>query len=203
MIAALSSIFECVVSRWLPGIGDPTLAAWIAVAAYGVAAVLAGMVVYRSPGFPEPSRSRETRFWLIVLVAVTLLFVNKQADLQSLGRAIGRCVALEGGWYDQRQPVRLAIFAMLTMLGVGLALYLAALLHAIAGRHWAAACGLVLLGVFSLVRMVGLTHLDLLVGLNLLELPGFFLVEIAGALFVALGALQVLARMRVESHLSH
>lgn len=198
MIAALHSIFECVVSRWLPGVGDPTLVAWVAVAAYAVAAILAGLVVYRAGGFPEQTRFRERRFWLIVLLTVTVLLVNKQADLQSLARAAGRCVAIEGGWYDQRQPVRLAIFAALTMLGIGLALYLAALLRGIAGRHWVVACGLVLLGVFSLVRMVGVTHLDLLVGLNLLTVPGFYLVEIGGALLVAFGALPVLARMRLE-----
>ncbi|MEM1045712.1 MAG: hypothetical protein AAGL24_06160 [Pseudomonadota bacterium] len=202
MIAALSSILDCVFLRWQPGFGDPTVVAWVAVAAYAAAVVLAGAVVHKSGGLAATRHSRETRFWLIVLLVVAALFVNKQADLQSLARAVGRCVAIEGGWYDQRQPVRLAIFAMLTMLAVGLALCIATLLRGIATRHWMAAFGLFLLGVFSLVRMIGLTHLDLLVGLNLLALRGFFLVEIAGALFVVFGALQVLGRIRTLARLS-
>ena len=98
-------VLECAFHGWSPGIGDPTVMGWVAVAAYLSAAAFAGVAGTRA-AFPISSRRRERLFWLSLFLVLSFLAINKQLDLQSFLTALGRCLSRTQGWYDNRRDVQ-------------------------------------------------------------------------------------------------
>jgi hypothetical protein len=98
--------------RWEAGIGDPTVIGWVTVAAYAVAALLSLRCARRAA---EPL---EFRFWAVLSVALVLLGINKQLDLQSLVTQVGRDLAFAQGWYENRRIVQAAFIGFLIAAGL-------------------------------------------------------------------------------------
>ena len=111
-------VLECAFHGWSPGIGDPTVMGWVAVAAYISAAAVAGVASARG-AFPVPNRRRERLFWLSLVLVLSCLAVNKQLDLQSLLTALGRCLSRTQGWYDSRRAVQQDFIVALGGLAAG------------------------------------------------------------------------------------
>jgi hypothetical protein len=84
---------------WSAGIGDPTWIGWLTTAGYFVAALLCFVA------FPRD------RIWLAIGLSMALLGFNKQLDLQTLLTQIGKQMALQEGWYDQRHQIQAAFAA--------------------------------------------------------------------------------------------
>ena len=148
----------CVLDGWHLAIGDPNITGWAIFAAYILAAVLAAIVLQASPF--EPLRQRRERIlWALIASLMAALALNKQLDLQSLMLAVGRCLAQEQGWYDNRRLVqRDFIFALIAVAAVG-ALAMIWLLRGIMRHNMMALMGLAALAGFVLIRGGRLFHI--------------------------------------------
>lgn len=180
--ATLSALLACTGKAWAPGIGDPNLTGWLTVLSYGICAALAGAVLRRSPS------GAARGFWLVVLVLMIVLGINKQLDLQSALTAFGRCLARAQGWYQDRRAVQGDF--LLVLAGATLVV-LVGLFAALAGRwrqNGLAMAGLPILGGFVLMRAVGFHHFDKVLGLRAMGVSVNFLFENAGLALIAANA---------------
>ncbi|MEQ9453645.1 MAG: hypothetical protein RLN76_03500 [Phycisphaeraceae bacterium] len=165
---------------WHLGINDPTIEAWIIVAAYALAAFASARAAMAAAG-------RESVFWWSVAVLMSVLCLNKQLDVQSLVTQYGREIAREQGWMDYKRALQLWFVlsvagGMLLAMG-GICWFMRALLW----RLRIALIGLVLIAGFVLTRAVSFHHLEIFLGRSidpagvlrfniLFELPGILLV---------------------------
>jgi hypothetical protein len=183
-----------VTNHWTPEIGDPTFLGWFTVVAYFGAAYLTGCAARRvqSPG----PRARLQLVWFGLTWTLILLGLNKQLDLQSLLTITGKNMAMEQGWYAERQDVQFwfiaTIVASSVLGGAALAWWLRRELRAVR----LAALGAVFIVAFALMRAASFQHVDLLLskasgGLRmnwLLELSGIGCIALSARLFKSYGA---------------
>ena len=67
---------------WRPGIGDPPIVGWITTVLY----LLACLSCWRTSGLflrRDGSSQSDNRFWVAISIALFVLGLNKQLDLQS------------------------------------------------------------------------------------------------------------------------
>jgi hypothetical protein len=148
----------CVSERWQLTIGDPNITGWAICAAYALATILAGIVLWVAP-FDAEHRSREKILWALIAGLMAALALNKQLDLQSLMLAAGRCLAQEQGWYDSRRLVqRDFIFTLIAVAAIGGGAIIW-LLRGIVQHNLAALLGLASLAGFVLIRGGHLFHI--------------------------------------------
>ncbi|MBN2630168.1 MAG: isopropylmalate isomerase [Rhodobacteraceae bacterium] len=188
----LARLRTCTFDRWSPTIGDPSVAGWLTVAAYGLCAVLAFRVWRRGAG----KSGRAGLFWALTCIAMAFLTVNKQLDLQSLLTATGRCVAGQKGWYDdrrafQRQFIEGLLVVIVVMLGCGVYL----LRHDLR-RNGLALLGLAFVGGFVAVRAVGFHHFDAMLNLRLQNVAVNVILELSGLVLIAVNAVALLRQGR-------
>ena len=162
---------------------DATPIAWFIVAAYFVGAAMA-LVAARSA-----VQRRERLFWIGCSLLLTLLGLNKQLDLQSLITNVGRELAHEEGWFEQRRFVQAAFIlafgggALVAIVG------LFAWLRRSAGTVKLAAIGIVLLFAFVVIRAASFHHMDGWVTTNVGGLRTGWWLELAGIVTIGLSAL--------------
>jgi hypothetical protein len=189
----LADLQSCALTRWSPGIGDPTAMGWGTVLVYLSAAVISATVALRVP-FPRPSCRRERAFWLCLACVLLVLAVNKQLDLQSYLTALGRCLAQHQGWYDSRRFVQETVILGLVLLMALLAVALWRLMRGTLARNGAALAGLVLVLGFVAIRAVGFHHVDTLIKLDVMHLRLNWLFELTGPVLIGLAGLWLLLR---------
>ena len=167
---------------WTVGIGDPTVAGWITVAVYFLAAFLA----FRARHAEQPERG----WWLAMAGLMLLLGINKQLDLQSLFTEIGRTVARAQGWYnEERRVVQMDFIIAMLVTGVLTAIVLA-LTVGRRVRNWArvsmiAVCAL---GAWVLIRATSFHHVDEMLGYRFAGLRYNTLLELGPLSAIALAA---------------
>ncbi len=193
MSITASDLLACVLDRWSPGIGDPTLMGWLTVAAYLAAALLAAGAVGRLPP-TLPHRRRERMFWIGAALFLAALALNKQLDLQSALTALGRCAAKAEGWYERRRAVQAGVVVALLLVSAAAGLVLLRWLAPVRRRAKLAACGLALITAFVLVRAVGFHHVDALIGWRIGGARMNWVLELGGIAVFAAGALLALRR---------
>ena len=160
--------------RWHPGIGDPTFVGWFTVFAYAYAAYwayrvrarcLEAMRPYRGAATPESIALRQlSRFWLFTFALLVALGINKQLDLQTWLTEIGRDLAHEQGWYEQRRAVQRLFIALLALGGLATAGILAHHFRRVLRLVWVALSGIVLLFSFVVIRAASFHHVDQFLG---------------------------------------
>jgi len=192
MVPMPAELSDCILARWQPGFNDPYLMSWIMVGIYLLVAGMALVVMGRGP-FPATTVRRERAFWGIVTGALVFMALNKQADLQTLILATGRCLSQAQGWFEYRRLVqRIVVIGLaLSALGGG-AVFLWGLRRTLR-RTALPLLGLFLTMGFVLVRAAELFHVGdrLKAALDgwsgrVLELSGP-LVIFAAALFLLVG----------------
>ena len=194
MNMAQLNLFECVFSRWYPGINDPFLTSWIMVVVYLLVAACAFVVAKRAV-FPDFTRNRERVFWGLITVVMIVMAINKQLDLQSLLPATGRCLSEAQGWFEHRRLVQRVFFLVLILLAAGgTAILLWRLRHALK-RSSAPLLGLVLMAGFVLSRAAEFNHIDSDIGTFLTSRWGARVSELAGPLVILFAGL---VRLRDE-----
>ncbi len=188
---------DCVLERWQFGFNDPYLVSWIMVAIYILAALLA-IAVARRASFPARTRRRERVFWVGVAIALTLMAVNKQADLQTLMIATASCLLRTQGWFDQYDLLKGLIMTGLALSAVvGGAVFVRALLPTLR-RTALALLGLALVAGFIVFRAAeSLNALGPLRGVVRGNWPDRIL-ELSGPLVIVVAALILLDRHRTE-----
>jgi len=173
------------IGTWSPGIGDPSVGGWLTVALYFAAAALVGLLLRRWPG---SNAVHEIWFWRLLLVALVLLGINKQLDLQSAFTELARLMAFQQGWYAERRQAQLAFIAGSAIMGLTL---LAATAHLIWGAPratWWALGGSAALVLFVLVRAASFHHVDEWLGRSLAGLRVNWLLEAGGLLLIGASA---------------
>ncbi len=174
--------------QWRPTIGDPSFIGWLTVAAYAACAFtcwLAARRAGRAPGLTRGSRA----IWLLVGLLMTGLCLNKQLDLQSLFTDIGRVIAWNQGWYQERRE-----YQKWFVLGVlAVSLLITALLiiryHVFWRKHFILCVGLAFLLTFIVVRAVSFHHFDMFLKSAVAGVKMNWFLELSGIGMIWLAAL--------------
>lgn len=159
----------------------------------------------RPPSPPGPSGSargeadsigRRVLFWRLLAAGMLVLGINKQLDLQTMIQVLGRDLAREQGWYEDRQAVQRAFIFGVAVVGIGVLTTFAFLFRSVALRRPLAPIGLVCLFAFVLVRASSFHHVDTLLGRALLGVRVNLLLELGGIALVLLSAAGCIAEAR-------
>jgi hypothetical protein len=185
--------------RWHFGIGDRTAIAWIIVAAYACAAVLAAHAVVtaraaqRRLALTDAAESQNQNsmkhVWVLVTLTMIGLGINKQLDLQTLLIQALRRSAYRNGWYNDRRRYQEDFIVLVAILAVAVTAAMAIVWRRVVRRVWLALAGLGVLVAFVIVRAASLHYIDKVLGLGgsirvnwMLELSGIGLI-IAAAIW--------------------
>lgn len=171
-------------AHWTPGIGDPTVAGWVTVVVY----FLAAWLCFRARGNVMP----EGRWWLALSVLMLFLGFNKQVDLQTLFTDIGRDMAKAEGWYDDRRRIVQWDFIVAMLVG-GVVTAVALILTVGRRSGWWARLSIIAtcaLGAWILIRATSFTHVDEMLGMRLYGLRYNTILELGPLLVIALAAWQ-------------
>src|SRR5262249_48751115 len=107
----------------------------------------------------------------------------------SLLTEIGRILARDEGWYEQRrrvQSVFIVLVALCGALGAGVALFL---VRRASRGAWIAALGTALVTAFVLIRAASFHHVDRFIGTRWLGLKANWLLELGGIAIVLGGTI--------------
>jgi len=172
---------------WRPGIGDASLMGWLTVAAYLLAGISCGWAAFAARSAGEAA-GPDWQKWIATTVLLAALGLNKQLDLQSLVTDLGRVLARQQGWYQDRRGVQ-----TLVVLGT----FAVSLLTALAvfrqfRKFWLdnllLGTGIILLATFVVVRAISFHHLDVLLGTRMAGMKANWLLELTGIATIWLAA---------------
>ncbi len=169
---------------WRPGIGDPTIGGWITVVLYFVAAWGAWRVLRHSSELFTHRLGRQRALWLVLWLALIFLGVNKQLDLQSLMTDIGRVLAKQQGWYQDRKQVQAAFIVAVLMVALMVTALLVWLYRRTLLCNGLAIVGFVVLMAFIMVRATSFHGSDVLIHSRLMGLKINWLLECGGLLLI-------------------
>ena len=179
--------------RWEPGIGDPTFLGWFTAFAYLLGALLCRRAARRVRG--THSGAVRTRLaWTFLALLMLALGINKQLDLQSLLTYIGKEMALQQGWYDDRGPVQklfiAGVVSVAAITGAATAVWLRRELRDL----WLAILGAAFIVAFVLVRASSFHHVDIFLSTGPGGVRMNWILELSGIFCVALGAMRFRSR---------
>ena len=176
------------IGRWSPGIGDPSVAGWLTVLLYVLAAWITWRLLRDWDALHADGARHEHWFWRVLFLGLILLGINKQLDLQSAFTEIGRMAADQQGWYEDRRQVQMAFIAGIAIMGLTV---LAATLNLIWGApsstYWALLGSTGLL-IFVVVRAASFHHIDEMLGNDLSGLRINWLLEMGMLLVIIASA---------------
>lgn len=205
--------------EWSPTIGDPTVMGWFTVLAYFLTAwlcLLAFNTEKRGPkrpyrqtvpalfrvlrkGWPHPpDRARRAVLWLFLAIVFFFLGINKQIDLQSLVTQVGKTLALEQGWYDQRRIAQAILIGLVLVAGVASLLMLGWLVRGELSDFRLPLAGLTFVVVFVVIRAASFHNFDELLDFKLCGARMNWIMELTGIGIVTAGAVRRLRRGRLR-----
>lgn len=177
-------------------IGDPSWTGWITVAAYACGASVAWLAwrecraeaIRLGPVQADAARHERllAHFWMLVGVALLILGLNKQLDLQSLLTELARDAAHVQGWYEDRRRYQFAFVVAIAGAGVVGVAAMAWVLRRVLDRVWIAVVGLGWMTSFVVIRAASFHHVDTL--LRGLTPAGNAVLELSGIAMIAAGA---------------
>jgi hypothetical protein len=184
--------------RWHAGVGDPTARGWVTFVAYFGAAfacyrafrtsVLGAEKLVKIHAAEAHNQRLLALLWLGLCLALVLLGINKQLDLQTLFIEVGREMAKAQGWYDSRKRVQEEFIVGLALGGGALGAALGYAFRRVVRRVALALVGVFMLGVFVLVRAALFQHINLLPQGGLAHLS--WVLELGGIALVGIAALR-------------
>jgi len=168
----------------------------VTVAAYAIAAILALLVAVRVKHLEWEKNERRNRyFWLLLMLLLIFLGVNKQLDLQTFFTDAGRCAAKFGGWYEDRHRWQeifiLAIGGMFVFFGAFLLWYFRSNMS----HNWWAILGVSILMSFIFIRASSFHHFDILINYEIRGVRMNWVLELSGILLICI---QSLMNLRIE-----
>jgi hypothetical protein len=165
---------------WTPGIGDPTIGGWITVVLYFLAMISCWMTARRGV--------KERRIWIAISILFLGLGINKQLDLQSALTDIGRVIAIEQGWYGQRQFVQLDFIIFVAIVIVSAVITLIIWTRRAPLSTWFALLGTILVVGFVLIRAASFHHIDRFIGTTMFGFRWNWILEMGGITIVLLAS---------------
>jgi len=163
---------------WSLGFNDPTVLGWITTAGY----LLATALSLRAMRIGKQKGASYARFWLILAAVLLLLGLNKQIDLQTLLQRTGSRIALESGWYEQRNLVRYGFVAVVAMGFLAGGFWLFATKHISLPLNPLLWLSIVLILVFVFIRASALDGVFRVIGIRLGRDTPAHLLEFIGVL---------------------
>ena len=185
--------------HWRPGIGDPTFIGWLITATYSITFALCGICAWRTKRIHAVNRFRYHRlFWWGLAFIMFIMGMNKQLDLQCLFIAVVKKMALDQGWYSQRQILQIFFVVFVTVFGLILMIFLGWKLKRLWRQYGLALLGILLLVAFVAVRASPVNHVAknpscrMVLGVinSVLELTGIGLVGISALMCIIRDAKQ-------------
>ncbi len=175
---------------WLEDQGDRTVIGWGITVCY----LLAGMLCFYCTGHLDSRRVLPISqifawFWCLMAVALVLLGINKQLDVQMLLADIGRAYTKYHGWYGQRAPVQNRVLAVGACLGLACVQGVAYRMKRGPKSLWFALWGLLFLGATVLVHLVSQHDIEHVLALSVAGLSVGSALEILAILWIAVSAL--------------
>lgn len=158
MAGRWSLLSNCATSAWHPGFGDADITGFVLLALYTAAGLLAFVIIWRAP-FPIRSHFRERLFWVLLLIFLVALTVNKQLDLHVFLINTARCLAKAEGWYENRRLIQREVAIALLVVTFASALILALLLRGTLNRNLLPLAGGFGLLLFSILRVSQFNHI--------------------------------------------
>jgi hypothetical protein len=162
---------------------------WAVAAAYFIAATLSFLASRRSP-------DRECSFWLGAAVALVLMGIAKQFQLQDDIAGAARDLLKTAGWYDWHEEAQWLLGALIATALLGSLALLGSWLRGGGRTVKAAAASLSLLIAFVLVRAASLHAMDEWVVREVLGMRLGWWVELAGIAAIAASTLAFLNTRR-------
>lgn len=174
---------------WRPGIGDPTFIGWLIVFFYAICFVASIACLIKSLFSTRP-QPKTILFWCGTSLIILLLGINKQLDFQTLLTQIGRALAKEQGWYENRRSFQFFFIIGVTLGGLGLVAWISYLFRSVFKQNWLGFLGLAFLCIFVTIRAASFHKVDRMLGLELLGLRINPLIELSGIVLVIMNALR-------------
>lgn len=144
--------------QWRPAIGDPTMIGWITTAAYFVGSLIALHAARGSGGAPDLAPGGRI-IWMMVMMLMAFLGLNKQLDLQSLLNETGRILSCRSGLYEQRREIQkwfmIGLLAFTSLGGLSALI----LFRAFWKQHFLLIAGLVLVFGYVALRAASIEHI--------------------------------------------
>lgn len=166
---------------------DPTFFGWLTTGMYVAAAALCAVVAVATPGRTRFERGVRM-FWLALTLALAMLAVNKQLDLQTALTDRLRDNAEHNGWYAHRRMWQ-AIFVVTAAALAGGGLWLAMRLL---GQRWRehrlVLAGIAVLLLYLLLRTADIERIGEMTGFSLAAHRVRGALEWAGLLMIAAAA---------------
>ena len=193
---------------WRPRIGDASLMGWLTVAAYGLTAVLCLMAALKQNSGLGGSKASgvaaaedkgcrfQRRMWMGIAVLMAFLCLNKQLDLQSLLTNIGRIVANQGGWYDERRTVQFWFVVAVGLASIAAFVFLAWKTRSIFRGRTLLLFGLSMLLLFVVMRAASFHHVGVFLERRVLGLKLNWVLELGSIALVAVSAVQAIRHPR-------
>jgi len=188
---------------WRPRIGDASFMGWLTVAAYGLTAVLCLVAALRQTAIAagaaaaEEGKARlQRRIWLGVATVMFLLGINKQLDLQSLLTNVGRIIANQGGWYEQRRTIQFWFVVAVGLVSIAAFVFLAWKTRSIFRGRTLLLLGLSMLLLFVVMRAASFHHVGVFLERRVLGLKLNWVLELGSIALVAVSAVQAALRPR-------
>ncbi|MBC7757172.1 MAG: hypothetical protein H7Z20_11165 [Bdellovibrio sp.] len=160
-------------------VGDPTIMAWIVVAAYFAASIGCFLKAKASNWF-----GGSYSFWLYLAATLFFLGINKQLDLQSWLTETLRDSAKNHGWYAYKRQLQVIFIGA---LGFGLLLVMLSVSVLLANswrRYKLTWLGMALLCLFILLRAASFEHVTVLINADFLGLNINVALELGGLLLI-------------------
>jgi hypothetical protein len=173
------------IGRWSPGIGDPTIMGWLTVVLYAIGTWQCYRVATAHSGFLSP---REGVLWRVLTYGLLALGVNKQLDLQSALTEIGRILAEQEGWYENRHTVQILFIYCVISLATLAIFALVFLARKAPLATFMALIGSVCLLSFVIIRASSFHHVDLYLNSVIFGLKMNWIMEMGGILIITGGA---------------
>jgi hypothetical protein len=164
---------------WSPGIGDPTIGGWVTVFLYFWAVYSAWKAANLERRF-----ARSSLTWRAISIMFVALGINKQLDLQTALTELGRMVAVNQGWYGQRQIVQVWFIIGVAVVCLLIAIVLLILTRRTAAPTWLALVGTTIVLAFVLIRAASFHHIDRFIGERILGLKWNWVLEMSGIAIV-------------------
>jgi hypothetical protein len=170
---------------WREHAGDNTPMGWFITGLYLAGVGICTLCVKRS----RQHALSGTWFWWVCVLALLLLGINKQLDLQMLLADLGRTYARSHAWYSLRKPVQIQAVSISLALCLGMVEIILFKLRQQAKITWLALFGLAILALYFGLRMVSLHQVDKYVMVSCRGIALGSLIEIGGILCVSTSAI--------------
>lgn len=181
---------------WSPAIGDPSAAGWMTVLAYFVCCYQSFRVYLRGERIFNPPVKRQIRLWGLIALAMLLLGINKQLDLQTFFTAAVKYFALEQGWYHERRVYQKLFIFVVSGMGLMAWTVLLATYLPVIRQHYLALFGSGALLVFVLMRASSFHTMDSFISSRFWGLKMNWVLELSGIVLILMNARHLLRKQR-------